>query len=503
MRIEILRQDILKPVADLTVVFCTKRNWKTEESLKRVDQILDGQLFPLMEQMGFEGGAGDWFVLPTLGRLPAKVFAVAGLGEQSHVDADRLRKAGAFVQKRAREMGARTIVTHLFEGGRSHESVRDYARAFAEGLHLGAYRFYAYKSKGRDENKKQLTERIQICERVAGRVNALTRGMQEGEMSARCTMTARDLVNTSAAEMHPAQLAEIARRLATEKNRISIEIISAAEMAKLGMGGVLAVGRGSEHAPIGVHLTYRPSGKSKKRVALVGKAITFDSGGLSLKTADSMVSMKYDMAGAAAVLGVFEALPKLKPQVEVHGIFLAAENMPSGHAYHPGDVVKIMNGTTVEVLNTDAEGRLTLADALCFAERLQPDVIIDLATLTGACVVALGEDIAGLMSNDPRLASRLMTCGRSAGETIWELPLHAPYRELIKSKVADFKNSAGRQAGAITAGLFLASFINKTPWAHIDIAGPSYTEKETRPDISFGGTGFGVRMLLRYLESLG
>ncbi|MDP3793619.1 MAG: leucyl aminopeptidase, partial [Candidatus Uhrbacteria bacterium] len=307
-------------------------------------------------------------------------------------------------------------------------------------------------------------------------------------------------VNTPSMEMTPKKLAEVAQSLAKRGSGISIKILDAAKMEKLGMRAALAVGKGSQHAPVGMHLIYRPKGKIKKKIAVIGKAVTFDSGGLSLKPADGMMTMKCDMAGAAAVIGLFQALPDLAPNVEVHGIFLAVENMPSGTAYRPGDVVKAMNGTMIEVLNTDAEGRVTLADALSYAATLKPDVMIDLATLTGACVVALGEDISGLMSNDRKLAERLLLAAKQSGEGLWELPLFEPYQELIKSKVGDIKNIGGRSAGAITAGLFLSHFVNKIPWAHLDIAGPAYIEKETRPDVPYGGSGSGVRLLARYLQ---
>jgi leucyl aminopeptidase len=251
-----------------------------------------------------------------------------------------------------------------------------------------------------------------------------------------------------------------------------------------------------------VHLIYKPRG-AKKKVCIVGKAVTFDSGGLSIKPADGMMTMKIDMAGAAAVLGLFKAIGETKPNVEVHGIFLAVENMPGGNAYRPGDVVQVMDGTTIEVLNTDAEGRLTLADALSYASTLQPDIIIDLATLTGACVVALGEEIAGLMTTDKKMSERLFTASRESGEPLWELPLYEPYMEHVKSKIADLKNIGSRgQAGAISAGMFLRPFVGKIPWAHLDIAGPSYTERETRPDQPYGASGYGVRLLMRFLQKL-
>jgi leucyl aminopeptidase len=370
-------------------------------------------------------------------------------------------------------------------------------------MRLGNYQFHTYKGKGAADQQKNSVRTITICEQDRAKIAPAERGLSEAHALAEATILARDLVNTPSADMTPAKLAEVAKTIAGKGRRIALKILDAAKMQKLGMRAALAVGKGSAHEPVGVHLIYRPKGKAKKRVAVVGKAVTFDSGGLSLKPADGMMTMKIDMAGAAAVLGLFQALPHFDPAIEVHGIFLAVENMPSGTAYRPGDVVKAMNGTTIEVLNTDAEGRVTLADALSYAKTLKPDAIIDLATLTGACVVALGEDISGLMANDRKLADRLLAAAKQTGEPLWELPLFQPYHDLIKSKVADIKNIGGRSAGAITAGLFLSHFVDKLPWAHLDIAGPSYAEKETRPDVPFGGTGCGVRLLVRYLQGLG
>ena len=295
----------------------------------------------------------------------------------------------------------------------------------------------------------------------------------------------------------------MAAKIAKQRKDVQLTILNKETMEEMGMQATLAVARGSVHPPVGVHLVYKPKGKRKKRIVIVGKAVTFDSGGLSLKPADGMMTMKIDMAGAATVLGIFDVLPLLKLPLEVHGIFLGVENMPSGHAYRPGDVVKAMNGKTIEVLNTDAEGRVTLADALSYAQKLEPDVIIDLATLTGACIVALGEEMAAILSNDKKLTQKLLKAAEETGEPLWELPPYAPYQEHIKSRVADIKNIGMRgAAGTISAALFLAHFVGKTPWAHMDIAGPSYAEREVRPDLPPGGTGYGVRLLVRYLQSL-
>jgi leucyl aminopeptidase len=290
----------------------------------------------------------------------------------------------------------------------------------------------------------------------------------------------------------------VATEIAREQ-RLGVEVLDRAECRKLGMGAFLGVAAGSEQAPKFIHLTYTPTGRRRKRVAVIGKGITFDSGGLDLKPADGMLRMKNDMSGAAAVLGIMRALPRLKPPVEVHGLIAATENMPSGSAVRPGDVLRAMNGTTIEIGNTDAEGRLTLADAMSYAvARVEPDEMIDMATLTGACVVALGPLCSGLFANDQALADRLLAAAETAGERLWQLPLIDEYRDGLKSDVADINNVGPRGGGAITAGLFLKEFAGKTPWVHLDIAGPAFTEKDL-PLAPKGATGFAVRTVLTYL----
>jgi leucyl aminopeptidase len=265
----------------------------------------------------------------------------------------------------------------------------------------------------------------------------------------------------------------------------------------------LGVAAGSEQPPKFIHLSYVPSGRKRRKVAVIGKGITFDSGGLDLKSAEGMLRMKDDMSGAAAVLGIMRALPALKPAVEVHGLIAATENMPSGAAIRPGDVLRAMNGTTVEIGNTDAEGRLTLGDAICYAsQKLDCDEIVDMATLTGACVVALGPLVSGLFSNNQALADRLLTAAEAAGERVWQLPLVDEYRENLKSDVADMNNVGPRGGGAITAGLFLKEFAGERPWAHFDIAGPAFVEKDM-PLSPKGGTGCAVRTILTFLLDAG
>jgi len=273
--------------------------------------------------------------------------------------------------------------------------------------------------------------------------------------------------------------------------------------------GFLAVARGSKEEPYVIHLTYKPKKKAKKTLVVIGKGITFDSGGLSLKPAQSMEDMKIDMAGAAAVLGLFSILPTLKPDIEIHGIIAACENMPSGHAYRPGDVITTMKGKTIEVLNTDAEGRITLADALLYAEGLKPDAMIDLATLTGACAVAVGDTHAGLFGNTEQLNEQLMNAARKSGEGLVEFPMPEEYRPTVQSRIADVRNtSAMKVGGAITAALFLQEFVGAStdtakpiPWAHVDIAGPAHAEVPLIPYWQFGATGYGVRTLVQFIEA--
>ncbi|MBI4593549.1 MAG: leucyl aminopeptidase, partial [Candidatus Rokubacteria bacterium] len=366
--------------------------------------------------------------------------------------------------------------------------------ALVEGALLGAYTFDRYKREKSDKQVKTL--RLVAPARAAREAGE---GAQRGEVFAQATAFARDLVNAPANEVHPTHLAQVATQIAREA-KLKLKILDRAECEKLGMGAFLGVAAGSEQPPKFIHLTYTPA-RARRRVAVIGKGITFDSGGLDLKPADGMLRMKDDMSGAAAVLGLMRALPQLKAPVEVHGLIAATETMPSGTAIRPGDVLRAMNGTTIEIGNTDAEGRLTLADALCYATaRVKPDEMIDLATLTGACVVALGPLCSGLLATDQRLADRLLAAAEQAGERVWQLPLIDEYREHLKSEVADLNNVGPRGGGAITAGLFLKEFAGTTPWAHLDIAGPAFSEKDL-PLAPKGATGVAVRTLLTYLTA--
>ena len=328
----------------------------------------------------------------------------------------------------------------------------------------------------------------------------MSKGVERARTTSRGVNLARNLVNRPGGDLTPAAFARVASKTAKEHG-LSIKILGLSEIKKAKMGGLLGVNRGSTQQPRFVQIAYRPSKPSKKHVALVGKGITFDAGGLSIKTSQGMSTMKCDMGGAAAVLGTMSALADLSFPVRVTGYIPLTDNMLGGDATRPGDVLKIRNGKTVEVLNTDAEGRLVLADALSLASETKPDAIIDLATLTGACMVALGNEYAGLMGTDADLADQLLQASAETGEKIWQLPLPSSYRSQLDSEVADMKNiGSGPYGGAITAGLFLKEFVAEgIPWAHLDIAGPAFADAPwgIHPK---GGTGFGVRLLLRFIE---
>ncbi len=428
----------------------------------------------------------------------ARFMLTMGLGEQKDLTRETVREAVGAALQEARRLKAQRVAMALPDV--PGHTVAEVGAAVAESALLFGYAYTTFKAA---TDAKKLPDSVTVI--VADeRTRASVRKAVDRVIAVNDGVTlTRDLVNAPAEHVHPAELASTARAIARKsKGRITAKVLDRKECEQRGMGAYLAVAKGSEFPPQFIHLTYTPAKKSKRTVAVVGKGITFDSGGLSLKPADAMMTMKLDMAGAAAVLGLFRVLPAIAPNVTVHGIIAACENMPSGKAMRPGDVVRASNGKTIEILNTDAEGRLTLADALTYAVQLEPDAIVDLATLTGACAVALGEEIAGLMSNDDDLEDALEDAADATGEKIWELPLPARYRSLIESDVADLRNIAtSRYGGTLTAGLFLKEFVDDVPWAHLDIAGPAFAERPMASYIGKGGTGFGVRTLVQWLST--
>jgi leucyl aminopeptidase len=447
-------------------------------------EVLDA---PPETTLGFEGRPGQTQLVVSGGRAVLSV----GLGDPDKLDADAFRTAGACIVRTAWK--AHRVATTVLDAVPEGPDRVAAAQALAEGAGLAAYRFSRY----RGEPDACRVEELAVVVPDAPHVEpALARAARVVE----AVCLARDLVNEPAGSLTPTGFAERAASVA-EAAGLTIEVLDEAAVIGQRLGGLAGVARGSEEPPCLVKLTYEPAGGSSATVALVGKGVTFDSGGLSLKTADGMMTMKTDMSGAAAVLGAMSALPGLEAPVRVVGFLPLTENMPSGRAVKPGDVLTIRNGKTVEVLNTDAEGRLILADALALAAEEEPDAIVDLATLTGAQVVALGRRISGLMGNDDGLVDRVRAAARRAGEPAWPLPLPSEYRNHLDSEVADLKNigKAG-EAGTVVAGLFLQEFVGDVPWAHLDIAGPARAEADDGW-LAKGGTGVGVRTLIELLTS--
>ena len=460
---------------------------------------LGAPVAPLLEARGFTGKAGEAAALATLGRLPATVLLLVGVGERAKVDAEVLRRAAAAVVRQGR--GARKAATTLPQALPADPAGA--VQAVAEGALLAAYRFDKYKQAKANGSKPpaELTTLALHPGPAAGRAGGdLAGALAAGQVRATATNLARDLSNEPANALHPADLAAAARKLLAGKG-VTVKVKDEKALAAEGFGGIVGVGQGAEHPPRLIELRYAPKGATGN-VVLVGKGITFDSGGLSLKPPDSMKTMKTDMSGAAAVLATMSVLADLEVKVPVTGYLASAENMPSGRATRPGDVLTMKNGKTVEVLNTDAEGRLVMADALALGAASKPAAIIDVATLTGACVVALGLRYTGLMANDEALAAELLHAAAEAGEPTWRLPLPPEYRKDIESDLADLKNVGDRYGGALFAGLFLQEFVDDRPWVHLDIAGPARAESEDGY-LSKGSTGVAVRTLLTWLERRG
>ncbi|MBO0782161.1 MAG: leucyl aminopeptidase, partial [Ktedonobacteraceae bacterium] len=419
---------------------------------------------------------------------------VVGLGKDENVTTQSLRRASAVAARHLQNSAAQQITLALQA---NTIDAAQAAQAQTEGALLGLYSFRSYQSKGNDNQGKAINT-LNILATTSDQ-QTVAQAIHTGQALAEATNFARDLVNEPPSVLTPVEMASRASAMA-QRFGLECEIFEKDKIVELGMGGLLAVSQGSELPPRFIVLRYRAANASKQ-LALVGKGITFDSGGLSLKPAAGMESMKGDMGGAAAVLGAMQAIGALKPNINVTGIVPTCENMPSGTAYHPGDIVRISNGKTIEIVNTDAEGRLILADALSYAVKNGISPIIDLATLTGAIVVSLGHVHTGLFSNDESLRDDIIAAGRAAGEKYWPMPLDEEYGDLIKSDIADIKQTGGRAGGSITAAKILEQFVGDSAWAHLDIAGTSSGEK--KPYQEPGGTGVGVRTLYQLAHNMG
>jgi leucyl aminopeptidase len=450
-----------------------------------VNEAIGGTLDTFMKEMDFDGKRGEVLAVPTNGSLGAKAALLVGVGDKGSFDESAIRRAGAIVARRASKVA--TVATTMLDAVGDDTDPGAAAQALAEGLCLGSYQFLRYKSDPKPTSLKKV--------QVVGRSNAKVRaGLERGVRIATAIAWARDLVNEPAAGKSPADVAEAAKKLARSSG-LKVKVFAGEQLERERMGGVLGVGNGSDRPPRFLRLEYAPAG-ARNTLAFVGKGVVFDSGGLSLKTAGGMETMKTDMSGAAAVIAAMSTLRDLAVKTRVIGYVPLVENMPSGRAIRPGDVLKMRNGKTVEVLNTDAEGRLILADGLSLAAEEGADAIVDIATLTGAVTVALGDKIAGLMGSNDDFIAQVSGAADRTGERVWHLPLPDDYRRNMDSEVADLRNiSSGGGGGTLTAGIFLKEFTDGKPWVHLDIAGTARSGADDA-DVSKGGTGYGVRTLV-------
>jgi leucyl aminopeptidase len=484
------------------VAFVSFGDPSKDSVFKLADKALAGVLSDVATSESFEGKTGQQISVHSHGKLAAKRVMVLGGGTKGEFGNPSIRDLTAMVAQYANKVGAKTVGFLVPTFGANRESAL--IQHATEGVFLGTYKFGRYFT-GEDHKKPTSLASFGLLTDPSGKKKPTAKQGRDFEAAIARGITvanainhARDLINEPAHAVTPSVLAADAQAIAKKHKSITVTVLDAKKCAELGMGMFLAVGQGSDQEPKFIHMTYKPAKKAKKKVCFIGKGITFDSGGYSLKPSASMEDMKVDMSGAAAVISAMDAIATMGSQYEIHAVAACCENLVSGRAYKLGDVLTSMDGTTVEINNTDAEGRLTLGDAITYArKKIQPDEMFDFATLTGACMVALGPYTAGVMSENEALLKGWMQTAERTGEDMWRLPLNNRLREQLKSSVADMRNTGDRFGGAITAGLFLKTFAKDTPWVHVDIAGPA-SVSSARPSVPKGGTGFAVATIVEY-----
>jgi leucyl aminopeptidase len=495
MEVKVKQGRIEKEAADVLVLTHYEKDGGLQPAAARVDKALGGWLRELLKSGEFTGTANQTALVHTRGRMPARRVLLVGLGKKDETRLDSLRQAMATAAKRARQVGAKTWATPGPGHALPRTPVSEQVQAMIEGAVLGGYQFAVYKRNNADE--PAAPRALTLVEENGASLSDVREGLRRGRVMAEAAWFVRDLCNHPANVMTPSRVAEEARKLGRQAG-VKVKVLERREIEKLGMGALLSVAQGSHEPPKFIILEHKGGGRNRRPTVLVGKTITFDSGGISLKPSENMEQMKADMTGGAEVLATVCAAARLKLPLHVIGLLPATENMPGGRATKPGDIVTTLSGQTVEIQNTDAEGRLILADGLAYATRYKPAAIIDVATLTGACVVALGQFAIGMLGNDDGIKRRLAASGQKTGERVWEMPLWDEYFEQLRSDVADMRNIGGRGGGMITAALFLSKFVGKHPWVHLDIASTDWSERE-RAYIPKGPTGIGTRLLIQYL----
>jgi leucyl aminopeptidase len=486
MIVAIRSGDALAEPSELTVLFGL------------ADEALPDAVAGLLEPADFAAKANQTVLVYSQGAVAAKRLLLVGLGARDEVSAESIRQATATAIRQIRSLQvADALVAVPADLAITGEEA---GQAAAEGLLLGDYRFLGYRT-GMPATETFEVATVTLV--VSGDESAVSAGVATGTVIGKGVLFARDLVNTPGADKTPPLLADQAVALGAREPKIAVTIFDEVRLEEEGFGGILAVGKGSDSPPRFIIMEYGAELSDVPTICIVGKGLTFDSGGLNIKPADGMETMKNDMGGSAAVFGILQAVAGLGLPLHVVGLVPSAENMPSGRSYRPGDIVKTLSGKTIEILNTDAEGRVILADGLFYAQRYSPDAIIELSTLTGAVIIALGSFATGVMATDQGLADALLAAGQTTYDRGWQLPLWQEYHDMVKSDIGDLKNLAGRAAGSITAGAFLSAFVGDVKFAHLDIAGTGWLDAPTKAYQSKGGTGAGVRLVTEFLRTYG
>jgi leucyl aminopeptidase len=494
--ISVVAGDITGTKADAIIISCFEDTKRTEGVLADLDKALGSAISGMIKNGEIKGKSSEVNVIYSLGKVPANKIAVLGLGKQSELNPDKIRSAMAVVCRVLRRKNAGSLAAVAIGAGVAGITAESSSQALTEGAILGLYTFKKHITRESEQAEVKSLTIVGTARNLA----ALKRGAEKGRIFAEATNRARDMVNEPGNGMTPKVLAEASVMLA-QTYGLEIKIIEKDESAKMGMGAFLGVARGSSEPPKFITLRYSGGKPGAPDIALIGKGITFDTGGISLKPAEAMDEMKGDMAGGAAVINAMTAIAQIKPKINVLAVVAATENMPGSNALKPGDVLTAMNGKTIEIISTDAEGRLTLADAIGYARQQGAKKIIDIATLTGGCRVALGDVCSGAFTNNQEFLDSVIAAGAEAGERFWQLPMYEEYKDQNKSEVADLKNSGGRLASPITAAQFIAEFAGDVPWVHLDIAGTNMTDKERKYFVK-GATGVTVRALINLVINL-